>query len=492
MKLFTRLALLMVLLVLLPAVPAAWMARELVTRSLNLGLSPEIDSALEAGVRQAGEEYQRQRRGLADSLDMWIIGSIGRDGATEDVTRAAAGPAGERLPGQESVLQSPGGAPRVLRGSIPNTTSMIADSRDAPPRTAEAARTLADGGVLTVRRPMSEAWRSDAQSMVTALQTVRGLQLEREALESAFWLPFLGLYGVSVLAAVLVAGGLARGLVVPVRRLVRATQQVGAGNWNVRVPVTGRDEISRLSEHFNDMIRRLDEQSQRLLDLEDLNKWKQTARMMAHEVRNPLAPIKTTVEELHRRYREGDREYAEVHDRGCLAVIEQVVKLEGVVKRFRDFSRPVDPVFAPLDLNSLVAAVAALLRDLRVELDLAPDLGTIRADGGELRQVLLNLVQNARVAMDGRENPRLLLATRAAGEVVVLEVEDNGPGIPEGDRSLVFEPFRSTTPGGMGLGLALVKGIVLAHRGSVRAGVGRLGGACLRVELPRDPEASHV
>jgi signal transduction histidine kinase len=214
--------------------------------------------------------------------------------------------------------------------------------------------------------------------------------------------------------------------------------------------------------------------------------------MMAHEVRNPLAPIKTTVEELHRRYREGDREYAEVHDRGCLAVIEQVVKLEGVVKRFRDFSRPVDPVFAPLDLNSLVAAVAALLRDLRVELDLAPDLGTIRADGGELRQVLLNLVQNARVAMDGRENPRLLLATRAAGEVVVLEVEDNGPGIPEGDRSLVFEPFRSTTPGGMGLGLALVKGIVLAHRGSVRAGVGRLGGACLRVELPRDPEASHV
>jgi nitrogen fixation/metabolism regulation signal transduction histidine kinase len=448
------------------------MARELITRSLNLGLSPQIDAALDAGVRQAREQYERQRRDLADSLGVWV--------------------AGKRLPGTEAVLRLGDGTARVLQGATADTTAVVPASGSTPPRMVSATRTLADGSVLTVRRPTPEAWRADAQAVVSALQIVRGLQLERKELERAFWLPFLGLYAVSLLAAILVAGGLARGLVVPVRRLVRATQEVGAGNWNVRVPVTGRDEITRLSEHFNDMIRRLDEQSHRLLDLEDLDKWKQTARVMAHEVRNPLAPIKTTVEELHRRYREGDREYAEVHDRGCLAVIEQVVKLEGVVKRFRDFSRPVDPIFAPLDLNSLVAAVAALLRDLRVELDLAPDLGTIRADGGELRQVLLNLVQNARVAMDGRENPRLLLATRAAGEVVVLEVEDNGPGIPEGDRSLVFEPFRSGTPGGMGLGLALVKGIVLAHRGSVRAGVGRLGGACLRVELPRDPEASHV
>ena len=454
MRLFTRLALLMTLMVLLPGLSAAWMARQLVTRSLNLGLSREIDSALDAGVRQAGEEYQRQRRDLADSLASWVIGSIGRQGTTEDVVRAAAGAAGSRLPGTDVLLQLPGGATRVLRGSIPETTSIADHSRSAPPRTAGAAHPLADGGALTAQRPMSESWRSDAQSMLSALQIVRGLQLERQALERAFWLPFVVLYGLSLLAAVVVAGSLARGLLVPVQRLVRATQEVGAGNWNVRVPVHGRDEIARLGEHFNDMIRRLDEQSHRLLDLEDLAKWKGTARVMAHEVRNPLGPIKSTVEELHRRYREGDRDYATIHDRGCLAVIEQVVKLEGVVKRFRDFSRPVDPVFAPLDLNALVADVAALLRDLRVELDLAPDLGTIRADSGELRQVLMNLARNARTAMDGRENPRLLLATRAAGERVVLEVEDNGPGIAEGERELGLRtvPVRIARRAGTGSG----------------------------------------
>jgi nitrogen fixation/metabolism regulation signal transduction histidine kinase len=104
MRLFTRLALLMVLLVLLPAVPAAWMARELVTRSLNLGLNQEIDAALAAGVRQAREQYQRQKRDLADSLDVWVAASIGRTGAAEDVVGAA---------GQESVRVAAKGAART-------------------------------------------------------------------------------------------------------------------------------------------------------------------------------------------------------------------------------------------------------------------------------------------------------------------------------------------------------------------------------------------
>jgi nitrogen fixation/metabolism regulation signal transduction histidine kinase len=507
MRLFTRLALLMILLVLLPAVPAAWMARELITRSLNLGLNQEIDAALASGVRQAREQYQRQRRDLADSLNAWVAASIGRTGAAEDVVRAAAeesarvaagdvartmaGPAGARLPGTEAVLQLPGGAQRMLREGTADTTASAPATRDAPPRMASATQTLSDGSVLTVRHPMSEAWRSDAQSIAAAFQAVRGLRVERRALEQAFWLPFLVLYGVSVLAALLVAGWLARGLLVPVQRLLHATQEVGAGNWNVRVRVTGRDEINRLSEKFNEMIQRLDAQSRRLVDLETMAGWREMARALAHEVKNPLTPIRLTVEEMRARYRGDDREYAALLDECSRIAVEEVESLNRVVTRFRDFSRPVEPRFASVDLNALVADVGALQRDLRVELDLAPDLGTICADADRLRQVLMNLARNAQTATSGRESPCLRLATRASGESVVLEVEDNGPGIPVAERERVFDPYRSGLTGGLGLGLALVKGIILAHGGSIRVEEGHLGGARLHVELPRDPEALH-
>jgi nitrogen fixation/metabolism regulation signal transduction histidine kinase len=517
MRLYTRLALLMVLLVLLPALPAVRMARELVTRSLNLGLSPDVDTALQAGVRQAREQFQRQRRDLADSLEVWVAGAGGRISASaEALMRAAAVPGGlqsprphavpsspERvalprlprpdvvpaLPGCDAVLRLPNGTTRVLRGTAADTSA--AALGDMPPRLLSVAKTLSDGSVLIIRRPMAEAWRSDAQALATSLQRLRGLRVERTELERGFWLPFLGLYAASVLAALLVAGWLARGLLVPVQRLVLATREVGAGNWSVRVPVSGRDEITRLSEQFNDMIRRLDAQSRRLVDLEKMAGWREMARALAHEVKNPLTPIQLTVEEMCERYRGEDREYAALLDKCSRIVVRQIESLRNVVTRFRDFARPVEPRFAPVDLNALAADVGALQRDLRVKLDLAPDLGSIRADDDRLRQLLMNLARNAQAATAGRESPCLRLATRAAGESVVLEVEDNGPGIPPEERERVFEPYRSGSAGGLGLGLALVKGIVLAHGGSVWVEDGSLGGACLHIELPRDPEAKH-
>ncbi len=518
MRLFTRLALLVVSLIVLLAVPAAWMARKTVTRILNVGLSSEIDTALKSGVSRARDQYQCLSRGLADSLGVWVAEAAGQGGRSEgvaragaegaaraaaegvvlttaaDVLRAVAGPAGARLPGTQAVLKLPDGTIRVLRSAPSDTTTDTAGvppSGYPPPRTADATRTLADGSVLTVRCPTSQAWRSDARAISSAFQMVRGQQYLRKELERSFWLPFLGLYAVSIPVALLVAGSLARGLLVPVQRLVHATHEVGAGNWNVRVPITGRDEINRLGEQFNDMVWRLDAQSRRLVELETMAGWREMARALAHEVRNPLTPIQLTVEEMRERYRGDDLEYAALLDKCSGIVFRQVESLRNVVARFRDFSRPVEPRFALVDLNALAADVGALQRDLHVELDLAPDLGTIRADDDQLRQLLMNLARNAQTATAGCESPRLRLATRAAGDNVVLEVEDNGPGIPAEERERVFEPYRSGSAGGLGLGLALVKGIVLAHGGSVRVEEGRLGGARLCVELRRDPEAKH-
>jgi signal transduction histidine kinase len=146
-------------------------------------------------------------------------------------------------------------------------------------------------------------------------------------------------------------------------------------------------------------------------------------------------------------------------------------------------------------VNALVADVAALQRDLQVETDLDPGVGTCAVDPDRLRQVLMNLASNARQALEGRDDARLRLATRPDGERFVLVLEDNGPGIPVQERGRLFEPYRSQAKGGLGLGLALVKGIVLAHRGTIEVEEGRWGGARFRIELPRqavaEPEEDH-
>jgi signal transduction histidine kinase len=140
-------------------------------------------------------------------------------------------------------------------------------------------------------------------------------------------------------------------------------------------------------------------------------------------------------------------------------------------------------------VGGLVRDVATLQRDLKVETEIEHDLEPVRVDADRLRQVLMNLAANAREATRDHDDPRLAMTVRAEPDTVVIEVEDNGPGIADDEHGRVFEPYRSGKAGGLGLGLALVKGIVLAHGGSITVGRGRWQGARFTISLPRDPAA---
>jgi len=287
---------------------------------------------------------------------------------------------------------------------------------------------------------------------------------------------------------------LSGGITAPVTRLLGATRAVAAGDWDVQLPEGGRDEIGRLTSRFNDMVRTLDAQNRRLVDLEKMAGWRAMARALAHEVKNPLTPIQLTVEEMRQRYRGDDAEYEALLDECSRIVVQEVDSLRQLVTRFREFSRPVEPRFGAVDLNGLLTDLASLQKDMQVELALADDLGTVEADADQLRQVLMNLAQNARAATRQLESPRLRLSTRRCdqhGLHVELTIEDNGPGIAAADRETIFEPYRSGTAGGLGLGLALVKGIVLSHGGNIAATDGRWGGACLRMHLPIQQTSHH-
>jgi len=368
----------------------------------------------------------------------------------------------------------------VIIASIPSNPKP-----DDPPFVVHASVDLGSGWMIQASRSVSQEWRADAELLASSLQVVRGLRSERAQLENAFWVPLLIIYGIALLLGLALAARLGTGITTPVSRLLRATREVAEGDWGVQVEVHGQDEIARLGGRFNAMVRTLDAQNRNLVDLEKMSGWREMARALAHEVKNPLTPIQLTVEEMRVRYTGSDPEYKKLVDECTRIVIEEVNGLRDVVARFREFSRPVDPQMCPLDLNRLLQDIAAMQKDLNIAFDLDEDLGMIDADEARLRQLLMNLTQNARSATQGISDPRMLMSSRRAGDEVVVRVEDNGPGIPGEDRERVFEPYRSGSVGGLGLGLALVKGIVLAHRGTIEIEDGSLGGACFSFQLPR-------
>ena len=210
-----------------------------------------------------------------------------------------------------------------------------------------------------------------------------------------------------------------------------------------------------------------------LIQAQRATAWAEVARRLAHEIKNPLTPIQLSAERMEMKLSgKLSAEDAEVLARGTRTIVNQVSALKSMVDDFRDYSRLPAPIFAALDLNSLVLEVLALYETSNAPI--VKKLGSVpqvRADSAQIRQVLHNLVQNAQDALENRKNsgeaPMIEVCTALAAEKVQLSVSDNGGGFPEEMMARIFEPYVTTKPRGTGLGLAIVKKIVDEHRGEL-------------------------
>jgi nitrogen fixation/metabolism regulation signal transduction histidine kinase len=226
--------------------------------------------------------------------------------------------------------------------------------------------------------------------------------------------------------------------------------------------------------------------------------WGEVARRIAHEIKNPLTPIRLSAERLRHKYLPtmGEEE-SQLLDRATHTIVQQVDNMKELVKAFADYARAPQLELRPVDLNALVNEVLELYRSasrpLLLEVNLDPQIAQINADSGRIRQLIHNLVKNAIEAVEGDGDVRIKVETRRIeGDAPQLElsVTDNGPGIPDELLSKIFEPYVSTKPKGDGLGLAIVKKIVEEHNGALWAENLATGGARFNVRLPL--QATHT
>jgi len=305
------------------------------------------------------------------------------------------------------------------------------------------------------------------------------------------WPPPAPLVVVLVLAAALAAavGGVAaRRISRPVDRLVQAVDAIASGEADYTFPARAEHELDRLAAAFSRLQRSLVRQQVRSASAERVAAWREVARRVAHEVKNPLVPIRLTVENLQRARRQDPRLFDELFDEGMRTILDEVEQLRRLVTEFSDFARLPAPRPRRVDLHELIDGV--------LELHAAePGLAIVRSfraadpvlavDADQIAQALKNVVGNAIEAMRGGDAvPRLEIDTGTEDAMVEIRVRDNGAGIPPEAMGHVFEPYFTTKPEGTGLGMAMVYRIVIDHGGEVEATNGPDGGAMIRIRLP--------
>lgn len=315
---------------------------------------------------------------------------------------------------------------------------------------------------------------------ITATRSRRALLSTVEQLD----LTVLLIGSVTLGSALLITVLLSRGLARPVRDLAEQAQRVIHGDPKP-VVARGARELVEAAEAFNRTIADLVALRKRLAVTERIAARREIARRVAHEIKNPLLPIRASVETLRRLRARQDPAFDEYFDEATRTVLDEVARITNIVGEFTRFARLPAPQPSPFNLEEAVRSVVQLHGSTGAPIQLeAESVPEVVADKDQLVQITTNLVQNAQQALGDRPGGLVSVRISREQDKVVLSVSDNGPGIAPEMRGRLFEPYATTKVEGTGLGLAIVERIVVEHGGEITAGDTPGGGATFVVKLP--------
>jgi len=292
---------------------------------------------------------------------------------------------------------------------------------------------------------------------------------------------------VSSLLSLLVATFVARSLGRPLSTLASEARKVASGEARPIGP-SGTGEIRELAESFDKMLSDLSATRRRLAAASRIAAWREVARRVAHEVKNPLAPIQAAVETLRRLRARQDPAFEDYFDEASATVLTEVHRISTIVTEFTRFARLPPPRPEEVDVAEIVEHVVSLQSagagPVRIQSQLHPV--TVRADRDQVIQVVTNLVQNAIEAARSEQEARVDVALTVEDGFAHITVSDNGAGLSDAIRDRLFEPYATTKASGTGLGLAIAQRIATDHGGELSylgAGPSKRG-ASFRLSLP--------
>jgi len=297
--------------------------------------------------------------------------------------------------------------------------------------------------------------------------------------------------GLGILIGVALSYAVAARTTRPIELLAEGAQAVARGDWNAQVRVDAGGEVAMLAASFNQMTRQLIDQRDRLIQAERVAAWRELARRLAHELKNPLFPLQITVENLQRAKTQDPQNFDEVFRESTSMLLAELEKLNAIIGRFSGFAKMPQPRLETAQVNRILTDVLKLFDAqfqapgrpaIATEISLDPNLQMIRADPELLGRAFQNLFLNAIDAM--AEGGTLGIRTSVRDKFVRVEISDTGTGLTEEERGRLFTPYYTTKQHGTGLGLAIVQSVVSDHAGKIWVESREGKGTTFHIELP--------
>lgn len=478
-RISTRLAISFLIVALLPTLPLSLVVRSLLERRFGPAIANPLELALDAGLTESRAHLQElrarlERQGFAAVIDATetpalLLDSAGRVQSADSLAAYLAA---------RPELLARAEAQALPEGARVGTVQRLGDSLVVLVSTQPEAATV-------VVQPLPPGMVQRAGDLTEGVTLLRAVRAEEGRVVLSFVGPFLVVYGVLILVA-LIAGVLwSRQIVKPLEMLVGATRRVASGDLEFRMKRQGPGEVGELVHSFDTMVGRLTEQRRDLARLERAAAWRGMARTLAHEVKNPLTPILMAVHQVRDSYTGDDQKYRALLEEVAEIVGEEVDSLRRLVRDFGDFARLPKPELKAGDLGALLQDLEQLYGAQRLHLSGLENTGTGFFDHDALRRALINLIDNGIAACRQAGTPEQVdLEAFPASPGVQLVIRDRGVGIPTDNLVRIFEPDFTTKSGGMGLGLSIVENIIIGHGGHISVASESGHGATFTIYLP--------
>ena len=493
-----RLLLFFILVAALSAGPQAMLSITFVNSAMGTWFSSSIGDALRSA-RDLVISYYNER---LDSLSSFMDGPL-----TPSLLREFAASPVRAWPGVHSVNQGIGavqvfrqdgreiafagdrrarlGTAPPVRGTQREDRTDVTILRDSKVLVVSGQNLTAVASALVSRDLFTDVRRiTQSLTVFTALDKFR--DLFRLVLVGFFFLFSLPIFFITILVSLL----LTERIISPIAHLEDATRRVAEGDFSFRILTRPRDELAALVDSFNGMIAELERSRRKLLQAERITAWQEIAQRLAHEIRNPLTPIKLSAQRMLKKHGEHAPDFDKILPPAVASIITEVDNLETMLREFGDFAKLPLPQPSAVKVRELLEEVGAVYWNLSssVHIDLAevPETFVVSADRDQLKRVFANLFTNAIQAMPdgGRLSVRADMVKKAQKGYCRIAVTDTGVGIPETDIDSVFDPYFTTKNGGTGLGLAIVQRILFDHGGNVWAESDGSRGTTFFIDLP--------
>jgi nitrogen fixation/metabolism regulation signal transduction histidine kinase len=275
------------------------------------------------------------------------------------------------------------------------------------------------------------------------------------------------LFVISIIAGLVLAGYITQ----PLRIIKQQIANISLGKKNEKIIWNSNDEIGKLVSEYNQMLVKLEESASLLAQSERESAWREMAKQVAHEIKNPLTPMKLNLQYLHHVMKEENAEdFREKFEKSSKAIIEQIDALATIATEFSNLARLPGARLEKVNLGELVSSAVSIF-DSTDEVTIENMIGNqaiiVRADREQCLRVFNNLLKNAVQALEGVTNPKITIAASETETDVIITIEDNGCGIDENMKAQLFDPNFTTKSTGSGLGLAMVKNIMQESGGKI-------------------------